>query len=134
MLPPLPVPPAPGVAEPEGAIARVAFSEFAGTPGCLPGCAETTTPAPEDAGFFPVPTPDDEPWPFDEDGSGGGRTEAPDPPSVRSRFSDASSVGGAATAAFPKPRTERGWTRWISTGGGTTALPPNPRMDRDCVL
>jgi hypothetical protein len=56
-MPPPPSPPAPKAAEPEGDIASVAFSEFAGAPWLFPGCGETTTPVFEDTLEDPLPSP-----------------------------------------------------------------------------
>src|ERR1017187_3656796 len=127
MLPPLPLPPAPGVVEPKGDIAKVAFSEFAGRPGLLPGCGDTTTPASDETGPFPVPTPPDELWLDAELESGGGSTETFGAFNPRPMCKDAISTGGAATAVFPGPCTARDCTFWSSTGGAATAAPPKPR-------
>src|SRR5450432_179629 len=134
MLPPFPLPPAPGAVEPEGDIAKVAFSEFAGSPGLLPGCGDTTTPALEEDAAFPVPAPPGPLRPVAELESGGGSTETFGAPNPRPVCSDAISAGGAATAALPSPRAACGCTFCISTGGGATAALPKPRTARPCTL
>src|SRR5258708_6101730 len=134
MLLPLPLPPAPGVVEPEGDMAKVAVSEFAGSPGLLPGCGDTTTPALDEAGPFPVPTPPDELWVDLEGKSGGGSTETLEVISPRPGCKDAISAGGAATAALPRPLTACGCTFRRSTGGGATAALPRPRAVRPCMF